>query len=299
VLKPPEMRRLDTEQPVEDSPDRRISSWTGGAAVGSDVLSPSRSSSDVAASEDDFWPPPRETLHRTTLNIISIHNLPKRRERRPRFDGRRGKCHRYHPQLSGTPAPPDTTEPSKPVITITLHPIGGVCAVDKQLPVILAQNADTELALPPANEGLQATFNQPVHCIAAEPQATLLRIAVTDGRQEVAYETAVLGRLRPGFRVFQMRAPRGTRIELCVLLVQISAYFEANTWLTPRQMRLRGSMLEQQKSDLEVEVARRLQQQQEKDAIAIEGLNHENKKLKLLITKLSSKMKDGEYEDKS
>jgi hypothetical protein len=64
-------------------------------------------------------------------------------------------------------------------------------------------------------------------------------------------------------------------------------------------MRLRGSMLEQQKSDLEVEVARRLQQQQEKDAIAIEGLNHENKKLKLLITKLSSKMKDGEYEDKS
>jgi len=27
--------------------------------------------------EDDYWPPPRERLHRTTIDILSLHNLPK------------------------------------------------------------------------------------------------------------------------------------------------------------------------------------------------------------------------------
>ena len=27
--------------------------------------------------EDDYWPPPRERLHRTTIDLLSLHNLPK------------------------------------------------------------------------------------------------------------------------------------------------------------------------------------------------------------------------------
>eukprot|EP00966_Prymnesium_polylepis_P157168 3631996-Prymnesium_polylepis.1 len=27
--------------------------------------------------DDAFWPPPREKLHRTTVQVVSLHNLPK------------------------------------------------------------------------------------------------------------------------------------------------------------------------------------------------------------------------------
>lgn len=51
--------------------------------------------------------------------------FPQRRERRPRFDGSRLACHAFHPELSGTPAPPDDLDPSTPSLTVALHPIGG------------------------------------------------------------------------------------------------------------------------------------------------------------------------------
>eukprot|EP00966_Prymnesium_polylepis_P169216 3912751-Prymnesium_polylepis.1 len=69
---------------------------------------------------------------------------------------------------------------------------------------------------------MNAVFGALVHCAAAEPHATFLRIGVIDGRQEVAYETAVLGRLRCGYRVLQLRGGLGTRIELAYLFVRIS-----------------------------------------------------------------------------
>ena len=47
VLKPPEMR-------------------TGGA-----------STAEAAGGADEYWPPPRAELHRTTIEILSLHNLPK------------------------------------------------------------------------------------------------------------------------------------------------------------------------------------------------------------------------------
>ena len=32
---------------------------------------------------DEYWPPPRAELHRTTIEILSLHNLPKVRSRVP------------------------------------------------------------------------------------------------------------------------------------------------------------------------------------------------------------------------
>ena len=70
-----------------------------------------------------------------------------------------------------------------------------------------------------------------VHCLAAEPHETFLRVAVEDeDDDEVAFETAVLGRLRPGYRVLQLRSRLGTRIELCYLFVRISRGEEDHQW---------------------------------------------------------------------
>ena len=90
---------------------------------------------------------------------------------------------------------------------------------------------------------MNASFDQTVHCIAAGPDATFLRVSVHDGnRQEVAYETAVLGRLRRGYRILQLRGPLGTRIELCYLFVKISFGKEPNEWANPRQARLTSQL---------------------------------------------------------
>ena len=56
------------------------------------------------------------------------HPIPhrwQRGERRPKFHGSRGAAHKFHPELSGTPAPPDDLDPSTPSLTVALHPIGG------------------------------------------------------------------------------------------------------------------------------------------------------------------------------
>lgn len=78
-----------------------------------------------AAADDDYWPPIRHALHRATVQLLSLHNLPKRSERRPRYEGSRGACHQFHPELSGTSAPPDDKKPSSPSVKLSLYPIGG------------------------------------------------------------------------------------------------------------------------------------------------------------------------------
>eukprot|EP00966_Prymnesium_polylepis_P053487 1236752-Prymnesium_polylepis.3 len=83
---------------------------------------------------------------------------------------------------------------------------------------------------------MNAKIVSEVHCVAAEPHATFLHIAVTQGRQQVAYASAVLGRLRRGYRIFQMRSNLGTRIELCYLFVRIRISSVHNLWATPRQV---------------------------------------------------------------
>ena len=82
------------------------------------------------------WPPPRTHLHRATIRILSVHNLPKHGEARPRVEGRRRTCHRYFAsELSGTSTPPTNGEVSSPAVTVSLHAIGGFCAVASQLPL--------------------------------------------------------------------------------------------------------------------------------------------------------------------
>ena len=113
----------------------------------------------------------------------------------------------------------------------------GFCAVSDLLP--LPQRVETEYATSAVEgNGMNAPFDQTVHCVAAEPSATFLRVSVLDSnRQVVAYETAVLGRLRRGYRILQLRSALGTRIELCHLLVKISFGRVPNLWATPRQVR--------------------------------------------------------------
>ena len=76
-----------------------------------------------------------------------------------------------------------------------------------------------------------------LHCLASEPNETFLRVVALDGKEAVAYETAVLGRLRRGYRVFQLRCELGTRIEQCYLLVKISFGSEPNRWPAPSHIK--------------------------------------------------------------
>eukprot|EP00966_Prymnesium_polylepis_P255174 5895546-Prymnesium_polylepis.1 len=170
--------------------------------------------------DDKCWPPPRDYLHCATIDVISLHNLPKvefsrrtrarlprarmrlvqsplpvspagsvqRGEMRPKYSGSRGACHNHASELSGSTAPPDNTDSITPALTMNIYGIGGFCAISNTLP--LPQSADGELQMSPRSNGMNAEFNETAYCAAAEPHATFLRIGVIDNRQEVAYETA-------------------------------------------------------------------------------------------------------------
>ena len=85
---------------------------------------------------------------------------------------------------------------------------------------------------------MNAPLGETIHCVAAEPYASFLHVSVADGGCDVAYEVAVLGRLRRGYRILQLRSVLGTRIELSYVLVRIQFGNELNVWPTPRQLRL-------------------------------------------------------------
>ena len=236
--------------------------------------------------DENYWPPPCDWLYLTTVRLLSLHACPKHGEQRPGYNGSRCSCHNYHRQeLSGLTSRPEAQVPSSPILTLSLHPVGGectegrteplydhllahcsthkgfhgshttqfspfplhppgFCSVSKTLP--LPMNVETEASTCVVEgNGLNAGFDgETVHCAAAEPHATFLRVAVTDagsGGTEVAYETAVLGRLRSGYRVLQLRSSFGTRIELCYLLVQIRLRMERSLFATPRQLRVQSS----------------------------------------------------------
>ena len=85
------------------------------------------------------------------------------------------------------------------------------------------ESTEIELTLPSSDNGMNAEIGKVVYCMAAEPHATFLRVAVVDERQgEVAYETCILGRLRGGYRTLKLRSMLGTRIELAYVFVNIS-----------------------------------------------------------------------------
>jgi len=253
-----------------------------------------------AKSYDDFWPRPREILDCVNVEIFSLHNLPKRGERRPNYSGERSSCHEYHPELSGAAAPPDNLDPTLPHLTVSLHPIGGVCAVSKTLP--FAENLETETDLESSFSGsgsgglsTSCTFCETVYCVAAEPRATFLRISVTHEGREIAFETAVLGRLRRGYRIFQLRSPLGTRIELCYLFVRIKFTSEQNMWITPRQWRMQGAAsVERQRSNstraIEEEVAKLLSEEKAKLQDEMKKVTRENDELKQQLSEMTSEV---------
>jgi len=188
--------------------------------------------------DGEAWPTLRETLHRTTIDILSLCSLPKIHERRPLLTGRRAACHDHVPELSGTGAPPDGLEPCSPCIGVSLHPIGGFSAVSATLP-LPPENVTTEyFTRTVSRNGLNAHFEEQAHCLAAEPHETLLRMSVVAEGQQVAFETCVLGRLRCGFRVFRLRSSLGTRIDLCYVFVRITVGHEVHEWQNATQLRL-------------------------------------------------------------
>jgi len=213
-----------------------------------------RVSSVLVDNDDMYWPPPRDRLYHTAIELISLHNSPKLGECRPRFNGMRSECHKYAPELSGAPVSPDNLSSSSPAVKLSLFPTGGFCAVSSRLP--LPQNVETDFTTPTIDQnGMNAKIVSEVHCVAAEPHATFLHIAVTQGRQQVAYASAVLGRLRRGYRIFQMRSNLGTRIELCYLFVRIRISSVHNLWATPRQLRIQNSYRNSELNELREEVA--------------------------------------------
>eukprot|EP00966_Prymnesium_polylepis_P037411 868641-Prymnesium_polylepis.1 len=129
----------------------------------------------------------------------------------------------------------------------------GFCAITDVLP-IRYHSPQTELVLPPLTSGMNATVGAKAHLVAAEPHAVFVRVSVMDDRQEVAFESCVLGRLRRGYRVLQLRSPLGTRVELAFVFVRISAAserLEPNLWSTPRQIRVQAAKLQRRSPDME------------------------------------------------
>jgi len=208
------------------------------------------------ANAEYYWPSYRERLQRTAIQLLSLHQLPKLGEQRPRYNGTRSGCHDYHRELSGASVMPNHQDPSHPTLTVALYPIGGFCAVTKSLP--LPQMAETKIEVDTIKpNGINTTFGESiiVYCITAEPHATILRVSVTDHGVEVAYETALIGRLRCGFRVLQLRGKLGTRIELCFLFVRISRSSEINTRGTPQDLELQLHKHRSRIDELEAQVA--------------------------------------------
>ena len=142
--------------------------------------STARTARSAAEEEPPAWPPARDELHHTTLELLSLHHLPSPGERRPCLDGRRRACHEHlADELSGRGAPPiEGGGPlSLPRLEVSLHPIGGFCAIGGALP--LPEAPATRMTTPHARgSGLHARLGTTVHCVAAEPHSTFLRVAV-------------------------------------------------------------------------------------------------------------------------
>ena len=194
---------------------------------------------EMRAEPPEAWPPTRATLHRATITLLSLHQLPAPDEERPALArGHRRACHTCVPELSGEYTGPSVSSVSSPSVSIELHPIGGYCRVATALPPSPgAGRTHTTQAVD--KSGFNACFADelPVHCLAAEPRETLLRVGVWDHGTLVAYDTLVLGALRAGHRCIQLRSRLGTRLELCHLLVHVALGEEVNTGASSVELR--------------------------------------------------------------
>ena len=146
---------------------------------------------------------------------------------------------------------------SSTTLSVLRSSLSGVCAVSKQLPLTHMSSGAKVATAVIAGSGMNARFGETVHCAAAEPHATFVRFGVTDGGEEVAYESALLGRLRRGYRVIQLRSLLGTRIELAHLFVHIvNAGNQLNLWSNPRDQTQLNIRLREENDELKREVAK-------------------------------------------
>jgi len=188
-----------------------------------------------------MWPPPRQQLTRVSIRLISLHQLPAGNQARPDVHvGRHSECHEHASHLSGRSIlPKSQTDPASPSLQLELHAIGGFSCVSEELPVPERTTSNTVFRTAEVQRnGLNPHFGQLVHCLAQEPRETILKLAVWDAEKEIAYETAVLGVLRSGYRCFHLRSSRyGTRIEMCKLFVHIAFGVEPHVWAKAKELR--------------------------------------------------------------
>jgi len=149
--------------------------------------------------------------------------------------------------------------------------MGGFCCVSSEVRPQHVRTRYTTVALGRKN-GLCPHIGETVHCLALEPEQTFLRVAVLDHCEaeagvEVAFETAVLGRMRPGYRCLQLRNRLGTRIELCYLLLKISRGEEDHAWASTAELR-------QQNRQLQEEIAAHRAREEARATLAREAHEH-------------------------
>ena len=189
------------------------------------------------------WPPTRSTTRRVSMRVLASYQLPTRGESRPCVSGGAHAAGMQHvPELNGEHAPPDArAAPMGVRVQVSAHAIGGLsCVAASRPPPEGAGNVFTS-ALAEDN-GFNANFarlNTLVHCFASEPRYTILKLALLDeDDKEVAYETAVLDVLRPGYRCFHLRSPStGMRIGLAAVFVHLEIGDEPNGLAQLRELR--------------------------------------------------------------
>eukprot|EP00966_Prymnesium_polylepis_P045373 1050537-Prymnesium_polylepis.1 len=173
-------------------------------------------------------------------------------------------------------------------LSILARTLAGFCAVSNTLPV--PQNAENAALVKPvlSGNGLAATFGETIQVVCGEPHATFLRVGVIDNGNEIAYEAAVLGRLRCGYRVFPLRGSHGTRIELAYLFVRISFWNEQNRSATARQVRMQSWRVEAQSAQLQEAITEQSNMAQKMIDLNNEKihLNQELAKLRGTVTRL-------------
>ena len=184
------------------------------------------------------WPPRRSTVRCVTLKVLSLHQMPTSKESRPLYE----QHHLYVEKLRDAPEPPQATSVSSPAVTVELFSMGGYCCTTPELPPPPSEERRATRIRSAAvfADGLHPHFELVVHCLAAEPKETLLRLSVQDltyssgGKEEstaagadhsrdVVYEAVVLDALRPGYRSLHLRSKSsGCRVDMCCLYVHVA-----------------------------------------------------------------------------
>jgi hypothetical protein len=182
-----------------------------------------------------LWPPQRHAVRCVTLKLLSLHQLPSRKEYRPQYE----PYQEFVGKLNDWPEPPQAASVMSPALSVELFPVGGYCCTSTSLPPPKPADCATRMHTSAVRfDGLHPHFDLTVHCLAAEPKETLLRISVQDEtyshaadqkdataaghKADVAYEVVALDALRPGYRSLPLRSRAGSRIDMCCVYLHVA-----------------------------------------------------------------------------